>query len=474
MLVVCVALTVCVAGALPGVADSLKVNLVTTEGKALVYGGAGSGIAVGQVFDIRRNGKSIGNLKIVEVKKAYAVGEVVSAAFEIREGDELVSLGTAPSATDRPGVARIDDDGAAKADGKKDIVAKKDEKKTDAGAKDDAPVKDAKKTDAAKKTDKKTDAVKKDDSANKTDTAKKTDKKADAAKKDDKKADTPKKDDKKAGAPKNDAKKDDKSTAKDSGTDAQKAEVVLKPHTFATKDGFSGYWNVPVAEVLPEKKASISYYSLSDSYSYYLNNYEKQYVEVENGEVDATDFAIAYGIGNNLEVAAAKGSISREISGKVTSPTVSETYKSSQDYDTLVVGVKYMTTEKYFLDPETGKKWVYGAALQYVDMDYAQGVRLTGMMSFPLLNKINMTAGIFYDDWQESNGTRVGSLLAMNLPMSQDIEIVGDMKLFRGDYDFSFGGRYIYKDTTSLLFGLSDITNDQKDRNVNLGLSHNF
>ncbi len=473
----------------------IRINLVVSDQRILIYSGSDRGLHTGQKLKVFRGQRQIGLIELTEVHSSYSVARVVSKTEDLQDMDVLGA--PAPEATEKVAASKSAATGKTAVEKKTAVAKKASSRKTDAKAettkketKESAEKKTTEKksgrassrrssrgsSKAASDDDKKSDAGKSSSRSSRRRSASKSGSSEDASSGDSEKKSTSSRS---RGRSKSSSSAADKSSDKDKAgaTKTEKAAKeklkVVSPllYKFPTSMGGTGLWTVPTADILDKGHYAASYYRgwYSAARSGYVYGPDTSSY-IESIDYDEDVFSMTYGLGNRLEVYFALTNVSITSVKKTTNMTPAFDRSSNSDLDGNAIGIKYNPGKNYVLKETTHKKWDFALGGTRVQMDNVDGSEFYGVVSLPL-KKFNMHAGLFYYNLEGMSGKNFGTMMGVEFPLRSDLSLIGEGKLFQSNYTWNAALRYIYQERGALLLGISD-TDDTQVKQVGLSYSY--
>jgi len=438
--------------------NDLKINLIVSEEKLMIYAGPDKGIEIGQKYNVIRNGKVIGKIEITDVKKTYSVGKILEKTQDIQELDVIRLEGAVTTA------AKTEPAKETQKEEKKPAEKKEEVKETKTTKKDTA--KSEKSTTSSTKSSKRrssrTSSKSEDSSTEKTDesSAKKTVNKESTSSRRSSSG--------RGGSSRSKTtKKEDTGNADEGGAEGAKdgkvAEAAKKEKkkvdprelAFPCENGMSGLWTIPTTDIIPKGKYALSYYQGSlDESKYKTESVNNIFTYINSwSDYEQTAISVTYGVSENLELSISQ--INREGNVSSFNDNVYSEYKMDSEGNSIAL--KYNPRKKFLLKKDTNKEWSFAFAVERSEVEDVDGTKFYALMNVPT-KKIDFNLGLYHFNFEGIVGKRQGTMAGIEIPFDSNLEFIGEMNLFQGDYTWSYAARYIHNEVGSILVGISDTT----------------
>lgn len=480
----------------------LRINLVVSDERILIYAGSEQGLYTRQKLKVFRGQRQVGLIELTEVHTNYSVARVVSKTEDLSDMDLL----GAPAPTEEKKAAPQKTPAAEKkaAAAEEKPPAKKsarsarsgsraaaDDKKTEEKAEKKSASRSSSRASSRSSSSRSSrsrggsSAAQSDDGGDDKSSSSRSSRRRSSRSGSSSSAAADSDDDSSSsrgssrrgrsrGSSSSDA--DDKSKETDDKKEEKAAKEKLPDidplkFKFPTSRGGTGLWTVQTAKILDKGHYSASYYRgwYSASVAEIRHNDESSFYN-SGYDYDENAFSMTYGLGNRVEVYFSL--IEREITSSKRSinmaPDVDTT--SRTDYDGHVIGVKFNPRQQYVLKETTSKKWEFAMGASRIQMDDVDGNEFYGVVSMPL-RKFDAHAGLFYYNLEGMKGKNIGTMAGFEFPLTPEIVLIGESRLFQSDYDWNAALRYIYHERGSLLLGVADTVDTQIKQ---LGLSYSY
>jgi len=452
--------------------NALRINLVISEQRVLIYAGLDKGINVGQKFSVVRYNEIIGTIEITEVKARYSVAKITSSKEAVQDMDMLIPEGQKLS-----GPAKVESSipkqevtkPAASSDAKTSAAAPSAPAPA-ASAPSNATAADSQAS--SRRRSSKVEESSSTESAAAATPAAETPAKTSSGGRGRRGGSSAPPAEEASSEASSDASTSaaDKSSAKSSASNSKKKSEKIDPRAFnfPTDEGMSGLWTVPTAGIIEKGKVSFSHYyeKYSDSYSY------REYGDFPEQKSFSTStknkmISFTYGIDDSLEIFGSQIKTTLNIEESLDGTPVPATSDSIKGH---CYGIKYSPKKHLILKENTSKKWTYAFAAERTKFHDTQGSKFYAIADFPY-QKFDVHGGVFHYSYNGINGHKYGSFAGVELPLASRTVLIVETVLFQTKYTWNYALRYIYQDRASILLGLSDVTDT---RYKSFGVSYHF
>jgi len=234
--------------------------------------------------------------------------------------------------------------------------------------------------------------------------------------------------------------------------------------------GFSGLWNIPTKDIIPKHKVAFSYYHRWYDASDRLFNVTEagsSYSISRWQDWEASEYSMTYGIMKNTEISISGRRTTMD--GSIMTSGLESNYNTRfyGEGEGYTYGVKFNPRHHYMLKDPTHKEWEIAFGALREEYEGLDNTYIFGVLSIPM-PKFDFHVGLFHYNMEYDNGKEMGTMAGLEIPIQDDWIFLGEAILFQSEYTYNFATRYIYRERSSILLGISDTTDLQY---TELGLS---